>query len=144
MPGREWENGDTIPPGGRRQEMKAEAAIGTGATWQEALDKVREKLEADGGEPAADLALLFASDSYGEGLKELVREVRRTTGAKTLLGCSSQGVISTGREIENEPGISLQLFSLPGATLTPARLSAEDLRAPQIARIWSEHLGHLK
>src|SRR5205807_1501590 len=43
------------------------------------------------------------------------------------IGCTSQGVIGTGREIDNDPGVSLLLFSLPGASLDLCRIETADL-----------------
>ena len=55
--------------------MKAQAAIGTGQDWREALNAVVAKLPVVEEAVEPDLALLFASDSYGEGLHELVTEL---------------------------------------------------------------------
>ncbi len=57
----------------------------------------------------------------------MLAAVRWMTGARTVIGCSGSGIIGPGREIEDEPAISLQLFSLPGADLTTVHISQEDL-----------------
>jgi small ligand-binding sensory domain FIST len=124
--------------------MKAEAAVASGANWRPVLDEVLAGIPMLAEGLAPELALLFASDSYGDDLPDLIKEARRRTGARVLLGCSSQGVIGPDREVEDAPGISLQVLSLPGALLTPARLEPGDLQSPQIARVWSERLGGLK
>ena len=48
---------------------------------------------------------------------------------RLLAGCSGQAVITTGREIEGAPGLTILSLSLPGAELTLKRVSAEDLDA---------------
>ncbi len=123
--------------------MRADAGVWTGTDWREALEGTLRQMPFLEGGAENDLVLLFASDAYGEELPALVAETRRRTRARLLIGCSSQGVIGPGREIENEPGIALQAFSLPGATLTPSRLTAEDIASGRMARVWTDKLGHL-
>jgi small ligand-binding sensory domain FIST len=124
--------------------MKAEAAVASGTDWRTVLDEVLAGIPMLAEDAAPELALLFASDSYGDELPALIKEARRRTGARVLLGCSSQGVIGPDREIEDAPGVALQVLSLPGAVLTAARLEPDDLQSPQMARVWSERLGGLK
>ena len=107
--------------------MKAGASIATGSDWREALAGLMADLPSQDGDADIDLALLFASAAYVSGFDELVAEVRRITGAKVLLGCSGNGIIGPGREIESEPAIALQLFSLPGAELHTLHLETADL-----------------
>lgn len=84
--------------------------------------------------PAAgvDAALLFASATYADELPRLVPEARARTGARLLIGCSGQGVIGLGREVEDEPALSLLTFSMPGAGLRACRFTQDQLEeAPQ-------------
>ncbi len=107
--------------------MRAEAAIATGTDWQEVLLDLQRQLTMIGGGESVDLALLFASSSYALDYHDLIPEVQRVTGARIVVGCSGGGIIGPGREIENEPAISLQLFSLPGADLRTVRLTQADI-----------------
>jgi small ligand-binding sensory domain FIST len=122
--------------------MKAQAAIATGQNWREALDQAVPQLSmlADG--TKIDITLLFASDAYAADFPALLAEVRRLTGGGVLLGCSGQGIIGPGREVEHEPAVSVQLFSLPGAALTPARLEPADVSGEDAPRVLAERLGH--
>lgn len=106
--------------------MRAEAAIGIGPTWQDAFEEAQAGLPMLRDGVRADLVLLFASDAYGNGLSDLVKAVRRATGAGVLIGCSGQGVIGPAHEVEDRPAIALEVFSLPGAMLQPIRLSPAD------------------
>ncbi|MPZ50600.1 MAG: hypothetical protein GEU75_15100 [Dehalococcoidia bacterium] len=120
--------------------MKAEAAIASGADWRDALTEVVQQmpmLEEKGG---VDLALLFAHSAYEADFPELVAEVKRATGAKTLIGCSGQGIIGPEREVEREPAISLQAFSLPGSLLVPVRITEEDIENGDKAQAWAERV----
>jgi small ligand-binding sensory domain FIST len=67
--------------------------------------------------------------------------LKARTGAKIMLGCSGQGLIGPGREEEQLPAMSLQVLSLPGATLTPLRLDAEEAAGPDAADLIRERLG---
>ena len=107
--------------------MKASAAIATGADWREALAGLEAELGDLSSEGDIDLALLFASAAYVSDFDQLLAEVRRLTGARVLLGCSGNGIIGPGREIEGEPALALQVFSLPGADLRTMRLDMADL-----------------
>lgn len=82
---------------------------------------VRTELE---GKPA-DLACLFFSSQYAETARELVEAVRRPLGPGLLIGCSGEGVIGGGEEIESAPAVTLWAASLPGVTVTPLRLTAD-------------------
>ncbi|HWO72406.1 MAG TPA: FIST N-terminal domain-containing protein [Dehalococcoidia bacterium] len=118
--------------------MRAEAAIGIGPTWQDAFEEARAALPMLRDGVRADLALLFASDAYGDGLSDLVKAVRQASGAGVLIGCSGQGVIGPAREVEDRPAIALQVFSLPGAMLKPVRLSPTDLEG---SAAWQEEVA---
>ncbi len=91
---------------------------------ERALAQTREP-----GAPPTDLALLFASAAYGASLERLVPAAFRETGASVLVGCSGQGVIGTGTEVEGEPALSLLRLALPGTRLISARITQQELEA---------------
>src|SRR5207244_3399619 len=94
--------------------------IGTSLAWEEALEHALVEAGAVG---APDLAFVFASSDFGAHYGEIVLEAGRRLGARHLIGCSGQGIIATGREIEQEPAIVVLSLSLPGARLTPLRFA---------------------
>jgi len=73
----------------------------------------------------ADLACLFFSPQYAESAEELVEAVRQELSPRLLIGCSGEGVIGGGEEIESAAAVTLWTASLPGVALTPFRLSAD-------------------
>lgn len=73
----------------------------------------------------ADLACLFFSPQYAESAEELVEAVRQELSPHLLIGCSGEGVIGGGEEIESAAAVTLWTASLPGVALTPFRLSAD-------------------
>ena len=96
----------------------------TAADWQIAVDQALHGVRAN-----ADLLFLFASYHHSERYPEIVSAIHERLGPRILLGCSGQAVITTGREIEGGPGITLLSLSLPEAELTLKRISGEDLDA---------------
>jgi small ligand-binding sensory domain FIST len=97
-------------------------------------------LETLGMQP--DLAVVFASSSYGDellGLSELLPAPLREC---TLVGCAAAGVIGGGEECEAAPAISLTVASLPRVTLAARHVEDESLPSSH-ARIsaWQTALG---
>jgi small ligand-binding sensory domain FIST len=107
--------------------MRAEAGIGVNPDWRQALATATAQMTLPESGEGVDLALLFASQDYMAQYPDLLAEVRRLTGARCLAGCSGQGVIGPGREVEHEAGLALQLFSLPGARLQGRHISQTSL-----------------
>lgn len=73
----------------------------------------------------ADLACLFFSSQYAESVEALVEAVREEVSPRLLIGCSGEGVIGGGEEIESVPAVTLWTASLPGVSMESFRLSAD-------------------
>jgi small ligand-binding sensory domain FIST len=54
-----------------------------------------------------------------------------------LIGCSGQGVISTGVELEQQPALSVMSLALPGATLNRFLLTQGDLATATPDSLWA-------
>ena len=121
--------------------MKAEAALATGANAAEVVEALLAQLPMLHGTAEADLAFLFTSDAYAADLPDVLPGLKARTGAKVLFGCSGQGLIGPAKEEEQQPAMSLQVLSLPGATLTPFYLSAEEALSPDAGDLIRERLG---
>jgi small ligand-binding sensory domain FIST len=121
--------------------MKAEAALATGANAAEAVDSLLAQLPMLDGESDVDLAFLFTSDFYAAELPEVLPRLKARTGARVMLGCSGQGLIGPAKEEEQQPAMSLQVLSLPGATLTPLYLTAEEALSPDAGDMIRVRLG---
>jgi len=120
--------------------MRAAAAIGQQPTWQAALAEATSRMSLEDGEDR-DLAFLFASPTYAEELPELVVAAHRATRARILLGCSGQGVIGAGREVEGQAALSLMAFSLPDAVLRPVRLTQGVIERCRRPEDWHDATG---
>ncbi len=116
--------------------MRAAGAIGQQPTWQDALAEATSQMPIVPSGETIDLAFLFASSDYAEEFPELVASARRATRTRLLIGCSSQGVIGTGREVEGQPALALLTFSLPGAVLRPVRLAQSTLEQCRGPEAW--------
>ena len=83
----------------------------TSAEWQVAVDQALHGVRSD-----SDVVFLFASYHHSERYPEIVGAIHERLGPRILLGCSGQAVITTGREIEGQPGITVMSLALPGRT----------------------------
>ncbi len=121
--------------------MKAAAAIGHHPDWRQALaEAVGQMPELAGGE-AADVAFLFASSEFAEDYPQLLAKTAQVTRARFLIGCSSQGVIGVGQELEGAPALSLLLLWLPGAILHLAHITQADLQVCEKPAHWHHSTG---
>ena len=113
------------------------AGAGTGNDWQLAL---AQALAGQRSGPA-DLVFLFASHHYREHYPAMLANILSELAPGQLIGCSGQGVISTGVELEQQPALSLMSLSLPGAKLDRFRLSQVDLATSSDAGSWLRRFG---
>lgn len=97
--------------------------IGFDADWQSALEAAADSLI----ELHPDLLFTFCDSSFAADLPAIAATVWRTFGAPLIVGASGCGLIAHGDEYERQPGIVLLAVSLPGAILSPVRLSALSL-----------------
>jgi small ligand-binding sensory domain FIST len=121
--------------------MRTGAALARHPDWREALAALTPQLPLLSGEDEVHLALLFASSEYRPEFPYLVARAADLTGAHTLVGCSGQGVIGAGREVEGEPALALLAFSLPEADLTAVHLTQEDLELCHASEDWHRLTG---
>ena len=74
----------------------------------------------------ADAALCFAGTALGGAFPLLVRTVAENAGTSEVAGCSSIGVIATGREVETGPSVAVLVFG--GGSFQAHRLFVPQLR----------------
>jgi small ligand-binding sensory domain FIST len=106
-------------------ELKFAAAVSREQDSQAAGSAVAQAVRIHLEGKPADLACLFFSSQYAETAGELVETVRDELGPRLLIGCSGEGIIGGGEEIESAPAVSLWTASLPGVVVTPFRLTAD-------------------
>lgn len=115
----------------------ARGAVIEDENWESAL---QQALAQTGGFPP-NVAILFASGAYVEHYPEMLRQVQRETGASALIGCSGQGIIGTGKELEEVPALALLTLALPGAILRPVRFTQVMIETCDSPGEWRERLG---
>jgi small ligand-binding sensory domain FIST len=82
-------------------------------TFMRWIEGLRSRLD---GRPVS-LALVFISPQYFSNAPQILEIVRVHGKAPLLAGCSSQSLIADGQEIEENAGVSVGLYHLPGAAL---------------------------
>jgi small ligand-binding sensory domain FIST len=101
--------------------LSCASALSTQTTWEEALrEAVGASREALAG--AVDVAMVFISPHHAPAADEIAVEAGRLLDTTNVLGCTGECIAGTGREIEEEPAISVWLARWPGARLTPLHL----------------------
>ena len=76
-----------------------------------------------GGAPA-DFAVVFAGGANVAFLGEGLEAVADVLPARTVIGCGAQGVVGSGRELE-QGGVAVWAASLPGARIEPFHVRAQ-------------------
>ncbi len=135
-------------PAGCRTLVTVIAASGISRqlSWRDALAEALAQIPDLGGAGAvggtrADLCFLFASPAFADHFGVLLVDASDATGARFTIGCSGQGVIGAGREIEGEPALSLLVLRLPGAVLRPARVTQQDIERCKDLEDWRALTG---
>lgn len=90
--------------------------------WAEAL---RGRLPA----PSVTLGLVFLSPQFFDRAAEVLEILRVHARIPLLVGCSSVGVIANGEEHQDDAGLSLALFHLPGARLRAVHFDQESMES---------------
>ena len=105
--------------------LAAGSGLAVGGTPDDAaLEASLDALAASGAEHA-DLALVFVSSDAGPRAHELLHAVRRTTGARVVLGCSGAGVLTERREVEQGPAVAVLVARDERLVVTPFLLAAQ-------------------
>ena len=91
----------------------------TEAAVRDLADAVRMHL----GRTAIHLAFVFFSPHHSHKADLIARMLREELVIEVCLGCSGEGVIADGEELETAAALTLWVACLPGVRLTPLRLA---------------------
>ncbi len=80
------------------------------------------------------LALVFVSGDAQEAAHEILRVVRRVTGARTVVGCSGVGVLTEQREIEGESAAAVLVIQDERLVASPISIESLSGGGAQLAR----------
>lgn len=112
------------------------------STIRDARGAAEEVCRVAGGElgETPDLAIMFASQHYAAEFEKLAGEVCQRLGTERVLGCTGEAIVGVGREIEDEPAVSLWLAKLPGVSVSLMHLSFERAGAESAIVGWPDDL----
>ncbi len=112
-------------------------------SWEEALAECADAVTAAlGAGIVPDLVVVFASSHHGGADQQLLDATRARFPGASIVGCSGAGVIGGGHEVEDSPGLSLTVGSLPDVTVHGFHLRGEDLpSADAPPEAWAERIG---
>jgi small ligand-binding sensory domain FIST len=88
-----------------------------------------------------NLGLLFVSPRFFDQGKELLEILQIETRAKMFAGCSGASLIAGGSEIEEQPGLTLGLYHLPGAKLQAFHMTQEQVEEASGPGYWHMETG---
>lgn len=101
-----------------------------------ACDTASGKLSA-----APTLAFVFISHHWSEQVPAILKVLNKRLEGATLLGCTAESLAGIGREIEDQPGLSLWLAHAPAANLTAMHLEFERTAEGSFIAGWPDQLA---
>lgn len=108
---------------------------------EDALRRWVEGLRAPLGDRPVSLGLVFMAPRFFANARQVL-EILRVHGRIPLLaGCSGQSLIANAEEIEESPGVSLALYSLPDAVLKPFYFTQEQVEEANGPVYWHMETG---
>jgi small ligand-binding sensory domain FIST len=108
------------------------------ACVEEAVANVTQQLAGR----EADLTVIFVSPHFRTQYRAIPQLLRDRMPVGMLLGCSGGGIIGGGKEIEQQPALSLTAAHLPGVDLKAIQSDTMILPDPDTApSVWHEWLG---
>jgi small ligand-binding sensory domain FIST len=119
---------------------RAAARVFVGKYCEQAVVEVAESLRHEIGTNAS-LGFLFLTQEWRPHLEDTLELIRLHGHVPQLVGCSGWGVIGSRREIEQEPGFSLILFSLPSESFAVVQISESQMEESDGAAYWHAATG---
>src|ERR1043166_2376660 len=102
--------------------------------WAEGL---RAKVDA----PKLSLGLVFMGPKFFKHAAQVLELLRVHARVPLLVGCSSHSLIAAGDEIEDDAGLVLGLYHLPGAVLKPIYFTQAQLDEATGPSYWHMETG---
>ncbi len=104
------------------------------AAAEELVRAIRDQL----GSSRIDVAFLFISAQHADQAEALSHALRTALDPETFVGCTGEGIIATGREVETGPAATLWAAHLPGVAMQPLRLSFSSVHDQFSLHGWPE------
>ncbi len=112
-----------------------------GALDEAGLQKWAEGLRGQLTAPQVSLGLVFMTPRFFPHAAQVLEILRLHARIPLLLGCSSSALIFEGSEIEENAGIVLALYNLPGAELKAFHFLQEQVEEARGAGYWPLETG---
>ena len=106
--------------------MKFASAISDAASTDEAVEACLDSVRQSG--VTSDLAFVFFTGHHSDDAVNVIEKLWLELDPQVMIGCSAEGVIGGEREIEREPGLVVMAGQLPGVSLHPFHIGADDWR----------------
>ena len=119
----------------------AVAAHWSGPFEEPALQRWAEQLRNRLESPQVSLGLVFMAPRYFKQARQILEILRVHARIPLLVGCSSQSLIADGLEVEENAGLTLGLYALPGAELTAVRFTQEQVDEANGPGYWVMEAG---
>jgi small ligand-binding sensory domain FIST len=107
------------------------------AGLREWAEKLRGQLRA----PEVSLGLVFMTPRFFPQANQILEILRVHARIPLLAGCSSTGLIAGTEEIEENAGITLALYSLPGAQLRAIHFTQTQVEEAEELTYWPTETG---
>lgn len=117
------------------------AAVWNGEPSERLMQRWAEDLRVSLAAPRVDLALVFMTPHYFESAPQILELLRVHAQTPLLMGCSTGNLICGGDEIEDQSGIAVALYSLPGAQLQEVRFAADQMSEANGPGYWHMETG---
>jgi small ligand-binding sensory domain FIST len=117
------------------------AAHWAGGFDAQELQKWAENLRSQLRAPKVSLGLVFMAPRFFEQAKQVLEILRVHAQIPLLAGCSSQAVIVGDAELEQNAGISLALYALPGSVLKAFHFAQQQVEEANGPGYWRMETG---
>jgi small ligand-binding sensory domain FIST len=117
------------------------AAHWPGGFEEAGLQKWAEHLRHQLHAPQVSLGLVFMTPRFFPHARQVLEILRVHARLPLLAGCSSQSLIVGAQEVEDNPGLTLALYALPGADLKAVRFTQEQVEEANGPGYWRLETG---
>ncbi len=121
--------------------MRFASAIADHADIDESVDALLHTVEQRFTLGMADLAFLFVTAHFRDDTESFVDRLAGALPNAVLIGCTGEGAIGPGREIERAPAAALFVASLPDVAVRPFYLRQQHLASAESLFDWERLVG---
>ena len=118
--------------------MHFKSAVSTEANSEKAVEAIASGVQEGMEGKKTDLAFLFVSAHHRQNIEKMAASLRKILQPGILLGCTAEGVIGTGQEVEGQPAASLWAAHLPGVAMTPLHLTFREEKGGVVTEGWPQ------